>query len=241
MKKIILNLILIIVSLVCFNIQNIHSQEQTGLFWLENPYFAVTSLLDTIITDPVIVSSKLLDIRETQKFKNLKNIVDSNFQKPYLLLINRVSSSNSLPDMINNLDTTYFIEYCFVKVDTIDLWEGHPQVEYLYYDVKDSICIARNTETAISMNIMREEKLNIKISFQKPRFMFDAAIIKINEDNEDIVGNLLSFWRFKPECLYYDIDYILYEDDAYFLFDWFRDLASFGIFTKDFGFTDFDF
>ncbi|MCO5250783.1 MAG: hypothetical protein M9949_05095 [Candidatus Kapabacteria bacterium] len=143
--------------------------------------------------------------------------------------------------MINHLDTIYYIEYCFVDIDTIDLWEGHPRMKYIYYDDKDSICIYNGTETALSMKIMRDEKLNIKISFQKPRFMFDAAIIKINADSEDIVTNLLSFWRFEQKCKYLNVDYVLYDKDAYFIFDWFRHLARYGIFTKDFGFTDYKF
>ncbi len=205
-------------------------------------YFVNSSAFDTNNIYGIPFSNHV-DLRSVPKFIKLKNFAEQiSDNHPYYLLINKATDKlTTIFGELNNDSIMIFAEYCFFIIDTIEKLNQHPTIKLIYYDQTDSIRLDTIADTKLMNKIINNDDLIIQIDETKPVFMFDIILIQFEGDNEKLVFDLSRFWRFKAECEYKDIDYLFYEQDAYFIFDFLRLLARSKIFTKKFGQTDFDY
>ncbi|MBS3999247.1 MAG: hypothetical protein KGZ71_02060 [Desulfobulbaceae bacterium] len=223
-------------------IRVIEDVKESSISRTDKCYFVNSSAFDTNNIHGTAISNHV-DLRSVPKFKKLKLYAEEvSKNHPYYLIINKVADKpTTIFGELNNDSIKIFAEYCFFIIDTIEKWNQHPTIKLIYYDQTDSIQMDTTTDTKLMIKIINNDDLIIQIDEIKPNFMFDVSLIQIEPDNEKLVFDLSKFWRFKAECEYMNIDYLFYEHDAYFIFDFLRELARYEIFTQKFGQTDYDY
>lgn len=194
----------------------------------ESPYIVLTSDYHTLYASGIEYQrNKIIDIRDTKEFNNLKEYFKKNsINRKRYLFINRLAESQwTFTGKLNDTNVTHFVEYCFVSLSK----DNQDSALVFFYDSNFSIKTIRLNPTTVYSAINSNISNNFSGALWKLK-LFDFAIIELLDHEEKMLFFVRKFWDFEL-----DSNDPKYNNENRKLFELLIKLNEYKVFTKKFG------